>query len=80
MTSEHPTIPPEIVACIFEGRAPTVHELGRTADRIERDLSGAKATFAWGRSTDAPARLTSVRIALAALAGTDEPTAPAVSP
>jgi hypothetical protein len=70
---DHPTIAQEIIDCISQGRAPTVPELGRAADRIERDLSGARSAFAWGGNINAPTRVTSMRIALAALVGTGQP-------
>lgn len=73
MKRDHPTIAQEIIDCISEGRVPTVPELGRTADRIERDLSGARSAFAWGGNFNAPARVTSMRIALAALVGNGQP-------
>jgi hypothetical protein len=65
-----PMVASEIIACIAEAREPTVLELGRVADRIERDVWGYRSAFIWGRSSaDRPSRLISMRIALAALAG-----------
>jgi hypothetical protein len=70
VSRRHPTVASEIIACIAEAREPTVLELGRVADRIERDMWGYRSAFTWGRSkADRSNRLISVRIALAALAG-----------
>jgi len=69
--SGHPTtIAPEVIACIAEGRQPTVHELQRVADRIQADLAGVGPAFAWGDAgSDSSAHLLSVRAAHAALIG-----------
>lgn len=61
---------PEIIACIGEGRAPTLQELGRVADRIRAEVYHSSSAFLWGsddeRSTE---RLLSYRLALVALTG-----------
>lgn len=69
---EHPTIAPEIIACMSEGRDPTVKELGRVADRVEQDLYGNRSTSAWERPTAVAGRLISMRVALAALTGSGD--------
>ena len=63
------TIAPEIIACIYEGRLPTVGELRRVARRIRDELRGARSVFRWERSTEARERKLMLRAALAALAG-----------
>lgn len=71
MYSPPATIAPEIIACIAEGRLPTMRELRRVAERIRSELHSAQSVFRWGRSI--PARLERrlmLRAALAALAGT----------
>jgi hypothetical protein len=80
VTRDLSTIAPEIIACISEGRDPTIHELARVADRIDRDLFGARSVFAWDRDVVAARRMTSMRIALAALAGTSTTASPAMTP
>lgn len=68
----HPTtIAPEVIACIAEGRAPSVKELRRVADRIRADLDGAGSAFARGDAgSDSSGQLVSLRAAQAALIGT----------
>lgn len=65
-----PNLAPEIIACIGEGRAPTLQELGRVADRIRAEVYHSSSAFLWGsddeRSTE---RLLSYRLALIALTG-----------
>jgi hypothetical protein len=80
VTWDHPTIAPEIIACISEGREPTVVELGRVADRIDSDLHSGRSVFAWDRDAIAARRMTSMRVALAALAGTDVAPMPTMTP
>jgi hypothetical protein len=61
---------PEIVACIGEGRAPTLQELGRVADRIRAEIFGSMPVFAWAQEEHGSAeRLLSYRLALVALTG-----------
>lgn len=61
---------PEIVACIGEGRAPTLQELGRVADRIRAEIYGSMPVFAWAHEDHGSAeRLLSYRLALVALMG-----------
>jgi len=70
MHSPPATIAPEIIACIAEGRLPTMRELRRVAERIRSELRGAQSVFRWGRSI--PERLERrlmLRAALAALVG-----------
>lgn len=70
MSRTHPTIAPAIIACIHEGRDPTVHELCETTDRIEAELLGTTPRAAGIAFRPGPAaRLFSMRVALAALAG-----------
>ena len=68
----HPTtIAPEVIACIAEGRAPSIDELQRVADRVRADLAGAGSAFAWGNAeSENSAHLVSLRAAQAALVGT----------
>ena len=40
-------IAPEIIACIREARTPTVMELHRVADVIEREMTGHLPFFKW---------------------------------
>ena len=71
MYSPPATIAPEIIACIAEGRLPTMRELRRVAERIRSELRGAQSVFRWGRSHQARfERRLILRAALAALAGT----------
>ena len=64
------TVAPEIIACVGEGRDPTVQELGRLADRFRREIWGPRPVFAWATEpVEDAVRLASFRIALAALAG-----------
>ena len=64
------TIAPEIIACIAEGRLPTINELRRVAERIRDELRGARSVFRWERSMPERAeRRLMLRAALAALAG-----------
>ena len=64
------TVAPEIVACVGEGRDPTVQELGGLADRVRREIWGHQPAFAWGSEPrDAAIRIASLRIAHAALIG-----------
>lgn len=63
------TIAPEIIACIYEGRLPTMGELRRVARRIRDELRGARSVFRWERSAEARERRMMLRAALAALAG-----------
>ena len=70
MHSPPATIAPEIIACIAEGRLPTMRELRRVAERIRSELRGAGSVFQWGRSVSERAeRRLMLRAALAALAG-----------
>ena len=62
------TIAPEIIACITEGRLPTLRELRRVAERMRGELCGARDRF---RSVpERIERRLMLRAALAALAGT----------
>ena len=64
------TVAPEIVACVGEGRAPTVQELARLADRVRREIWGPRSAFAWGQDArDAAIRIASLRVAHVALMG-----------
>ena len=64
------TVAPEIIACVGEGRDPTVQELGRLADRVRREIWGPQPAFAWEpEPCDVDVRLASFRIAHAALVG-----------
>lgn len=65
----HSTVAPAIIACIEEGRDPTVHELCETAQHIEAELlGGGLAAGTLSRLAISP-RILSMRIALAALSG-----------
>ena len=60
----------EIIACIREGREPSVRELFQVAEHIQRDIQGAASAFSWGgRTDDSSERLLSLRVAQAALTG-----------
>jgi hypothetical protein len=70
MTGQPPTIAPEVVASIAEGRDPSIDELFRVAYRIWGDLQGPKSAFAWGQLTaDSSERLLALKAAQAALVG-----------
>lgn len=69
MDSPPATIAPEIIACIYEGRLPTLGELRRVARRIRNELRGARSVFRWERNAEARERKLMLRAALAALAG-----------
>jgi hypothetical protein len=61
---------PEMIACIAEGREPTIDELFRVADRIGADLRGTRSAFAWGElKGDNSERLLTLRAAMTALTG-----------
>ena len=62
----------EVIACIAEGRDPTVGELFDVAERIWRDVSGERNAFSWSAlERDRPERLFCLQAAHAALRGTD---------
>jgi hypothetical protein len=69
MDSPPATIAPEIIACIYEGRLPTLGELRRVARRIRNELRGARSVFRWERNAEARERKLMLRAALPALAG-----------
>ncbi len=70
-------IAPEVIACIAEGRSPTLDELYRVVHRIEAEVQGAGPAFAWGApGGDGSARLLSLRAAHAALTGGGDVAAP----
>ena len=69
MGSPPATIAPEIIACIYEGRLPTLSELRRVARRIRDELRGTRSMFRWDRTAEARERRMMLRAALAALAG-----------
>lgn len=73
MTGFQPICAPDLVACIREGRHPTVEELCRVADRIGRDIHGHRSAFAW-QSDANPAidKAFAFRVAQAALTGNGE--------
>lgn len=63
-------VAPELIACIREARHPTIHELGRLAERIRTEIYGAASAFAWaGERVERYERLMSMRFAQAALSG-----------
>ena len=65
-------VAPELVACIADGRAPKLQELGRMAERIDREIHGSRPLFAWGASEAAvKSKWIPYRLAHAALVGTD---------
>lgn len=79
------TLAPEIIARIGEGRAPTLQELGRVADRIRAEVYHSSSAFLWRSDDEESAeRLLSYRLALAALTGVpsveERMTMPAPSP
>ncbi|WP_447723808.1 hypothetical protein [Sphingomonas koreensis] len=70
MHSPPATIAPEIIACIAEGRLPTISELRRVAERIRAELRGARSVFHWDRAVaQRTERRLMLRAARAALAG-----------
>lgn len=70
MTRQPRMIAPEVVACIAEGRDPSIDELYSVADRIWDDIQGPKSAFAWGQLTaDSSERLLTLKAAQAALIG-----------
>jgi hypothetical protein len=76
MHSPPATIAPEIIACIAEGRLPTISELRRVAVRIRGELRGARSVFRWDHPAPERAeRRLMLRAALAALAGDRNPVA-----
>lgn len=70
MHSPPATIAPEIIACIAEGRLPTISELRRVAERIRSELYGGRSVFPWNRTAaEGSERRLMLRAARAALAG-----------
>ena len=69
MYSPPATIAPEIIACIYEGRLPTIGELRRVARRIRDELRDTRSVFRRSRKAEARERRVMLRAALAALAG-----------
>lgn len=63
------TIAPEVIACIAEGRPPTLHELERVAQRVRADLGTSRSAFAWGEADTAATDALSRRVAELALIG-----------
>jgi hypothetical protein len=60
----------EVVACMTDGRDPTVTDLLHVAERIWDDIHGTKSAFAWGElHADSSERLLCLRAAQAALRG-----------
>jgi len=65
-------VAPELVACIADGRAPKLQELGRMAEGTDREIHGNRPLFAWGASeADVTSKWIPYRLAHAALVGTD---------
>jgi hypothetical protein len=60
---------PEIVACIGEGKALTLQELGRVADRMRTEVYHSSLPSCGDRMTNGRQRLLSYRLALVALIG-----------
>lgn len=70
MTSQSGAVAPELVACIAGGRAPTIQELARMADRIARELSGSHSRLRLASGAgDRSVRLIRYRVAQASLVG-----------
>ncbi|MCP3731519.1 hypothetical protein M9978_13910 [Sphingomonas sp. MG17] len=67
------TIAPEVIACIAEGRYPSVTELNRVADRIWSDLRACRPALFCNVEGNPYERLLVLKAAQAALAG-DDPT------
>lgn len=61
---------PELVDCVADGKGPSVHALFAVARRVWVDGGAERSAFGWERlaSTD-PERVSALRIAQAALAG-----------
>ncbi|RYG88362.1 MAG: hypothetical protein EON59_04655 [Alphaproteobacteria bacterium] len=62
-------IAPEVIACIAEGRDPSLAELNRVAETIWADLKAARPAFAWDKPQSDSERLLILRAAHAALIG-----------
>ncbi|QDX25202.1 hypothetical protein FPZ54_03620 [Sphingomonas suaedae] len=62
-------IAPEVIACIAEGRDPSVAELNRVAEHIRADLSIARPALAMNARASESERLLILRAAQAALTG-----------
>jgi hypothetical protein len=67
------TIAPEVIACIAEGRDPTITELNRVAEQIWSDVQAARPAFAWGEAVSGSQRLLALKVAQAALTGDAPP-------
>ncbi len=66
-------IPPEVIACMTQDRAPTVREVEDVAARIRTESATARSAFAWGE-LEARSRewAVALRAALMALEGSAE--------
>lgn len=62
-------IAPEVIACIAEGRDPSIAELNRVAEQIRSDLSIARPALAMTERASESERLLILRAAQAALTG-----------
>jgi len=68
---EKPTIPPEIIDCIAQGRTPGARELHQVARHIWSDITGRPFDACRAAGSDPAPWLHSLRVANAALAGCD---------
>lgn len=69
MFGQRSIVAEELVRCIGEGRAPSVQELGRLANRISSEIGGGQSALTWNSGAETKASRWSYRIALAALVG-----------
>ena len=67
--TQPPLIAPEVIACIAEGRDPSVAELNRVAEHIRSDLGIARPALAMNARASESERLLILRAAQAALTG-----------
>lgn len=63
-------VPSQILECVGTGRAPTAHDVLDVAERIWLDGAHDRSAFAWTKmASDSEERLTAIRAARMALAG-----------
>lgn len=68
-----PPIPPEVIACLAHGRAPTVREVEDVAARIWAESAGERSAFVWGElEAGSRERVVALRAAVVALNGSGE--------
>jgi hypothetical protein len=72
MRPEHPCFHSTLVACVADGRPPTLDELDQLAERIWSERDHEAKLFAWRElPPEAPVRAQVLKLALAATNGAD---------